>query len=474
MNSELRYCQDYFAYSRRITRELKIGPLGIGNRNPIRLQSIILCDPLDTEECVNQAINLTDEGCEIVRIVVRSKKEAANLANITQEIKKSGYITPLVADIRGDVEVALEAIQWVPKIRVNPCNFRAKEEFVQVVKLCKSLGCAMRIGSNRGALCACDPSASTQSVGDDCPEAMVQRALNLAEVAREFDYHAFCFSMKASEPKFMVEAYRLLVARLNQNGPDWNYPVHLGVTKARDAEDGRIKSSIGIGSLLADGIGDTIRVTLCNNTEHEIPVALAIIDDIQNSYLYSAGTGAQRGQLMYDPFTYTRRPSQEIDVNGCKVGSDNPIRIFTNRIKWNKLSRKMDQLGELTPEAVIEDSRVIAVDPYDTDTILMINAMEQPQLITVVDGIRGAAVIHAFRLLANKLSARHPILLKDTLRPLNKRPRSPLTAQVKACRNIGSLLCDGIGDAILIQGESNPEKSLQLAFHILQATGHRD
>jgi len=469
MNSELRYCQDYFAYSRRITRELKIGAIGIGDRNPIRLQSIITCDPLDTDECVNQIIELTDNGCEIVRTIVRTKEEAANLANITQEVKKAGYLTPLVADVRGSVDIALEAIQWVAKIRINPCHYSDTEEFVRVVKLCKSLGCAMRIGSNHGALCGC-----TVNQDDDCPPAMVDRTLQLAQIARDQDYHSFCFSMKASEPKFMVEAYRLLVARLNQNGPDWNYPIHLGVTKACDGEDGRIKSAIGIGSLLADGIGDTIRVTLCNHSEHEIPVALAIIDDIQNSYLYSAGTGAQRGQLMYDPFAYARRTTQEVDANGCKVGGDNPVRVFTNRIKWNKLTRKMDQLGPITPEAILEDSRVIAVDPYDTDTILMINAMQTPQLVTVVDGARGAAVIHAFRLLANKLSARHPILIKDTLRPLDKRPRSPLTAQAKASRNIGSLLCDGIGDAVLIQGESNPEKSLKLAYNVLQATGHRD
>jgi (E)-4-hydroxy-3-methylbut-2-enyl-diphosphate synthase len=202
-------------------------------------------------------------------------------------------------------------------------------------------------------------------------------------------------------------------------------------------------------------------------------VVLTIIDDIQHSYIYSAATGAQRSPLIYNPYQYARRETAEIDVNGCSVGGNSPIRVFTNRIKWNKLSRIMDQLGPITPEGILEDSRVIAVDPYDTDTILMINAMENPQLVTVVDGAHGAAVIHAFRLLANKLSTRHSILLKDTLRPLNKRPRSPLTAQIKASRNLGSLLCDGIGDVILIQGESNPEKSIHLAFNILQATGLR-
>jgi len=468
MDTELRYCQDYFAYSRRVTRELKIGAIGIGDRNPIRLQSVLSTNPLNTEECIDQIIQLTDDGCELVRIVVRTKEEAANLGSITKGVKDSGYITPIIADVRGDTELALEAAQWVDKIRINPCHFVDTQEFSQVVKLCKSLGCAMRIGSNYGSL-----QGKDIDLANDSPEAMVERAIQLAQIARDLDYHAFCFSMKAGEPKFMIEAYRLLVARLNQNGPSWNYPIHLGVTKACDRQDGRIKSAIGIGSLLADGIGDTIRVTLCDNEQDELPVALAIIDDIQNSYLYSAGTGAQRSPLRYNPFAYSRRKTQTVDVNGCIVGGENPVRIFTNRIKWNKLSRKMDQLGEITPEAVLEDSRVIAVDPYDTDTILMINAMAEPQLVTVADGIRGAAVIHAFRLLANKLSERHPILIKDTLRPLDKRPRSPLTAQTKASRNIGSLLCDGIGDAVLIQGESNPEKSLQLAFDILQAMGHR-
>ena len=489
MNSHLHYCPDYFAFSRRKTREITVGNVGIGGDNPIRVQSMITSDTRDTEACVKEILGLAEAGCEIARITAQTKVYAANLENIRDAVRAAGCDIPLVADIHFKPDAAFEAAKWVEKIRVNPGNYadkkkfeireysneqyaeeleRIREDFTPLVELCKDLGRAMRIGTNHGSL-----SDRIMNRYGDTPLGMCESAFEFARIARDLGYHNFCFSMKASNPKVMIEAYRLLVARLDQEGPDWNYPIHLGVTEAGDGEDGRIKSAIGIGSLLADGVGDTIRVSLTEDSVYEIPVAQAIITSIQNSHLPADPTGSQRGTLSYDPFSYSRRRSHQIEVNGHKLGGDNTIRVFTSREKWDALGDKVGQLGDFNPEAVIEDANIISVDPYDTDAVMKINAMEQPQLVTVADGAHDAADIHAFRLLANKLSAHHPILLKDILTPATEEAEEALPALLTASRNIGSLLCDGIGDAILIQGEHNAERSLRLAYNVLQAAGSR-
>ena len=488
-HSQLHYCPDYFAYSRRKTREITVGNVGIGGDNPIRVQSMITSDTRDTEACVKQVLDLANAGCEIVRITAQTKKYAENLENIRDGVRAAGCDVPLVADIHFKPDAAFDAAKWVEKIRVNPGNYadkkkfeireytdeqyadeleRIREDFAPLVKLCKELGRAMRIGTNHGSL-----SDRIMNRYGDTPLGMVESALEFARIARDQDFHNFCFSMKASNPKVMIEAYRLLVARLDQEGPDWNYPIHLGVTEAGDGEDGRIKSAIGIGSLLADGVGDTIRVSLTEDAVHEIPVAKAIIASIENSHLADDPTGAQRGTLSYDPFSYHRRASHELEINGHKLGGSNTIRVLTSREKWDALAHKIDKLGDFTPEIVAEDSVIHEIDPWDTASILLINQMKAPQLVTVKDGCHNAAVIHAFRLLASKLAAHHPILLKDTLTPSTDQGADFLDNLITAARNIGSLLCDGIGDAILVQGEAAPGQSLRLAYNVLQAAGSR-
>ncbi len=296
MNSPtpLSYCPDLLHYTRRPTREVMVGNVGIGGQNPIRVQSMITSDTRDTVACVAEVLALADAGCEIVRITAQTKVYAANLENIAREVRSAGCHVPLVADIHFKPDAALEAAKWVEKVRVNPGNYadkkkfeireysdaqyeeeleRIREEFTPLVLLCKELGRAMRIGTNHGSL-----SDRIMNRYGDTPLGMVESALEFARIARENDYHALVFSMKASNPKVMIEAYRLLVARLRAEGPDWNYPIHLGVTEAGDGEDGRIKSAIGIGSLLADGIGDTIRVSLTEDSVHEIPVAQALVE----------------------------------------------------------------------------------------------------------------------------------------------------------------------------------------------------
>src|SRR6185369_13883524 len=291
------------------------------------------------------------------------------------------------------------------------------------------------------------------------------------------------FSMKASNPKVMIAAYRLLVARLSELGPDWNYPLHLGVTEAGEGEDARIKSSIGIGSLLADGIGDTIRVSLTEDSPHEIPVARALIQNISKT------SNAQRStpnvQLSFDPFSYQRRASEKIERDGVKLGGDELMRVVVLQTNFVKIAHKIDRMGDYKPEIVYEDANIVAVDPRDDKAIAKINAQQSAQFVTVTDET-DLSVIAAFRLLAAKLQARHPILLKDVFScrasvsdanqndgVSQKRPTAFLQTLLTASTNIGSLLCDGIGDAILVQGEEAPGQALRLSYNILQAAGAR-
>lgn len=484
----LQYCPDLFSYQRRKSREVTVGNVAIGGDNPIRVQSMITSDTRDTDACVAEVLELAAAGCEIVRITAQTRVYAENLENISKGVRAAGCQVPLVADIHFKPDAAMEAAKWVEKIRVNPGNFvdkkkfeireytddqyseeleRIHQQFVPLIELCKERGRAMRIGTNHGSL-----SDRIMNRYGDTPLGMVESALEFARIAREHDYHNFVFSMKASNPKVMIEAYRLLIARLEAEGPDWNYPIHLGVTEAGDGEDGRIKSAIGIGSLLADGVGDTIRVSLTEDPVKEIPVAIALIENIEDSHLSYDPEDLQRGPLSYDPFSYNRRKSAEVTLNDIALGSSNTVRVFTSQEKWDALSHKLDKLGEFQPELVVEQSNIISVDPEDDEAILAINSNPTPQLVTIPDSCE-MAVIHAFRLLACKLDAYHPILLKDTFSPSTDANKDFQDTLLTAARNIGSLLCDGIGDAILIQGEHAPGQSLRLAYNILQAAGTR-
>src|SRR6187549_1388372 len=291
---------------------------------------MLTCDTMDTALSVKQTLDLVAVGCQLVRITAPTVKDAANLQNIVAELRKRGCLVPIVADIHFKPEAAMEAVKWVEVVRVNPGNYadskkfaikeytdeqytaelcRIEEKFTPLVKLCKELGRAMRIGTNHGSL-----SDRILNRYGDTPLGMVESALEFARIARELDYHDFVFSMKASNPKVMIAAYRLLVARLNDLGPDWNYPLHLGVTEAGEGEDARIKSAIGIGSLLADGIGDTVRVSLTEDSINEIPVAKALVSLIRETSNVEHRT--PNVEVSYDPFSYQRRPAQTLHVAG--------------------------------------------------------------------------------------------------------------------------------------------------------------
>jgi (E)-4-hydroxy-3-methylbut-2-enyl-diphosphate synthase len=530
----VNYCENPFVYHRRKIREVKVGNVDIGGDNPIRVQSMITCDTMDTEGSIQQTIELTDAGCEIVRITAPTVKDARNLQNIVQGLRERGCDVPIVADIHFKPEAAMEAAKWVEKVRINPGNYadskkfvireytdeqytaelnRIRERFSPLVDLCKKRGIAMRIGTNHGSL-----SDRILNRYGDTPLGMVESALEFARIARDLDYHDFVFSMKASNPKIMIAAYRLLVARLDELGPDWNYPLHLGVTEAGEGEDARIKSAIGIGSLLADGIGDTVRVSLTEDSPHEIPVAKALIENIKKTpnaqlrKLSRAGSSTLNAQLSFDPFSYQRRASETLVVAGIgdpgqrvKLGGTELIRVVVRQTTFAKIAHKIDRMGDYKPEIVYESAPIREVDPRDDSAVAKINLENTPQLVTVRDDV-DLPVIAAFRLLAAKLQARHPILLKDILRrvvtendeigmtnderspdnrmtkrgagfvipsSLDIRHSSFLNTLLTASTNIGSLLCDGIGDAILVQGEEAPGQALRLSYNILQAAGSR-
>lgn len=501
------YCASPYVYQRRPSRVVQVGRVAVGGDHPIRVQSMLTCDTMDTAKCISQTLELANVGCEIVRITAPTVKDAANLENIVKGLRDRGCEVPIVADIHFKPEAAMEAAKWVEKVRINPGNYadskkfkiieytdeqyaaeleRIRERFTPLVSFCKEHGRAMRIGTNHGSL-----SDRIMNRYGDTPLGMVESALEFARIARDLGYHDFMFSMKSSNPKVMIEAYRLLVARLwelemKESGihdqravstatlqsSSWLYPIHLGVTEAGDGEDGRIKSAIGIGSLLNDGIGDTIRVSLTEDSVHEIPVAQALVAPFNAPAKSSVPTADFDAPLSYDPFVYRRRASERMEVAGVALGGEETVRVFTSREKWSALSHKLDRLGDYRPEVVAEDSGVVAIDPRDDAAIAALESSSGVKVVTVADGL-DLPVITAFRLLAARISERHPILLKDTFVPSTD-PNVPLlTTLLPAAARLGSLLCDGIGDAVLVQGEQAPGQSLRLAYNILQAAGTR-
>jgi (E)-4-hydroxy-3-methylbut-2-enyl-diphosphate synthase len=487
----LRYCPDLYNYQRRETRPVMVGKVQIGGGAPVVVQSMLTSDTRDADACVKEALGLAEAGCQIVRVTAQTRVIAENLQHIRDGLRKAGCDVPLVADIHFKPDAAMEAVKWVEKVRVNPGNYADKkkfavkeytddeyaaevaymeEQFVPLVKECIRLGRAMRIGTNHGSL-----SDRIMNRHGDTPLGMVESALEFARIARAQGYHNFLFSMKASNPKVMIEAYRLLVAHLHQLGSDWNYPIHLGVTEAGDGEDGRIKSAIGIGSLLADGIGDTVRVSLTEDAIFEIPVAQQLVKPYNEGLPAHFERIENAPAVSYDPFDYVRRESQVLTINGVKTGGHETVPVFTTRKKWDAVAHKIDKLGDYKPEIVIEDSGVLEIDPRDDAAIASLNASAEAKLVSIKDGLK-LPLIAAYRLLAARIDKKHPILLKDTLNPASsiQDQASDFTENLlTAATNIGSLLCDGIGDAVIVNGEEAPGQALRISYNILQAAGVR-
>ena len=481
------YCNSLYHYQRRPSRVVTIGSLAMGGTNPIRVQSMLTSDTMNTENCVRETLELVEAGCEIIRITAPTIKDAANLKNIKAALIAAGCDVPLVADIHFKPEAAMEAALWVEKIRINPGNFadskkfnvreysdleyeaeleRIRERFTPLVKRCQERGVAMRIGTNHGSL-----SDRIMNRFGDSPRGMVESALEFARIARDLDYHNFVFSMKASNPKVMIAAYRLLVARLAEEGSDWNYPIHLGVTEAGDGEDGRIKSAIGIGSLLADGIGDTIRVSLTEDSKYEIPVAKALLEQSQ-LVVGSSWFVEKEHPPTWPLFEYQHRASEKLMIKGLEVGGDSLVRVVVPRCVHEAVAHKLEQMGEYQPELIFENLPLKEIDPRSDEEIAVLEKEKTLQLVTVRDGIE-LEPIAAFRLLAARISARHLILLKDTVHPDKEKSEDFVSHLLDSSTILGSLLCDGIGDAALIRREAAPGASLRLAYNILQAAGVR-
>ncbi len=463
-----------------------VGNVGLGGANPIRVQSMLTSDTRDTAGCVKEALELAEAGCEIIRLTAQTKVFAANLENISRELRAAGCHVPLVADIHFKPDAAMEAAKWVEKIRINPGNFidkkkfevreysdmeyeeeleRLREEFTPLVLFCKEHGRAMRIGSNHGSL-----SDRILNRFGDTPEGMVESAIEFARIARELDYHSLVFSMKASNVKVMIAAYRLLVERLNALGADWNYPIHLGVTEAGGGEDGRIKSAVGIGSLLRDGIGDTLRVSLTEDAVREVPVAYQLSNPFQpREKQDDAPLSIPEPPLCYNPLSFRKRQGGLAMCYGLRLGWEQPVRVVIPDRGYFKLQDERDALGDMMPDDALHQLDAFEVDTRVDAELEPLKELTEPSIVTVKNGL-DMDVAYAFRLLASRIEDRHLILLKDTLIPGSV---SEADVPLVAARNIGSLLCDGIGDAILVQGESDPRLASFLAYNILQATGTR-
>jgi len=330
-----RYCNSLTEYSRFVTREVHIGDVPMGGSNPIRIQSMTTTDTMDTTGTVEQSTRMIKAGCEYVRITAPSIKEAQNLAEIKKQLRSRGYTTPLVADIHFTPNAAEVAARIVEKVRVNPGNYADKKKFDQIdytdaeyqaeleriyqkfsplVKVCKEYGTAMRIGTNHGSL-----SDRIMSRYGDTPQGMVESAMEFMRICEMLNYYELVISMKSSNPQVMVQAYRLLVETMVSEG--MNYPLHLGVTEAGDGEDGRIKSAVGIGALLEDGLGDTVRVSLTEEPEAEAPVAIALVERYTRRSQESTAKNQDSidvehitSNVRHNPYEYKKRETYEANA----------------------------------------------------------------------------------------------------------------------------------------------------------------
>ncbi|WP_236027779.1 (E)-4-hydroxy-3-methylbut-2-enyl-diphosphate synthase [Candidatus Methylacidithermus pantelleriae] len=469
----------------RATRPVRVGTLTIGGGNGIVVQSMLTSDTLDTEKCVQETLELVAAGCQLVRLAAPTVRDAANLGAIRERLGALGCSVPLVADIHFKPEAAMEAVRWVEKVRINPGNFcdrkkfavrvytdaeyareleKIEQTFRPLVLECLRRGVALRIGVNHGSL----SDRITNRYGDT-PAGMVESALEYARVARKWGLHELVFSMKASNPKVMLAAYRLLVRRLEEQGDDWNYPIHLGVTEAGDGIDGRIKSAIGIGGLLAEGIGDTIRVSLTEPSKEEIPVARALVELVERYRNQSP-----EGMVIPAGWEYERRSSRKLTLpDGISVGGDSPVRVAVTTRKEREQLIQDPALGELLPEFDLETVRPREVRLDQEESWKSLWNIREPCLVTIADRTP-LPPLYAFRLLAARIPSWHPILLKDTFWPQEKGTwPDQLRTILDTSIQIGVLLCEGIGDAVLVRNEPDPKEAVLLAYHVLQGAGTR-
>ena len=531
------YCNSLTDYSRFKTREVIVGTIGIGGDNPVRIQSMTTTDTMDTKETVEQSIRMIKAGSELVRITAPSKREAENLINIKKEIRNHGYSTPLVADIHFTPNAALIAAEIVEKVRINPGNYvdkkkfnlieyndesyaleldRIKDRFIPLVKVCKENDTAMRIGTNHGSL-----SDRILSRYGDTPLGMVESGLEFVRICEELNYYNLIISMKASNTQVMVQAYRLAVAMMKKEG--MNYPLHLGVTEAGDGEDGRIKSAVGIGSLLEDGIGDTIRVSLTEDPELELPVAKQLIDRYK-----SRGKHANIPSIVeppFQPYNYSKRKSLLIN----NIGMKQVPRVILDISKGDKLLYKdLQNVGykysKNLDKWVIADQAVdyiyignkkldislpgslyaiqnmqywekdkqtlplfsleeyldyeghrglinfidISTNEFLSSDILKLKNDDSIVLLINTQNDHVAADIRRIFFELIKIEWKVPVIIKKEYYNITKDE-----FQLYSSTDIGSLLLDGFGDGIWLSSDFSNDTNTKQSFGILQATRTR-
>ncbi len=510
--SDLPYVASPFHYRRRVTREVKVGDVGIGGDNPIRIQSMTTTDTMDAEATAAQAQRLVEAGCELVRITAPTPADAQNIGRIKRLLAERGIRVPIIADIHFNPAAALEAVKYCEKVRINPGNYadqkrfvvreysdaeyeaeleRIEQRFKPLVLACKQYGVAMRIGTNHGSL-----SDRIMNRFGDTPLGMVESALEFVRICRAYGYHDLVLSMKASNPKVMIQAYRLLVARLDALG--WNYPLHLGVTEAGGGEEGRVKSAVGIGALLDDGLGDTIRVSLTEDPVAEIPVARRLVQPY-NARLAAARKSApapvalQRSRLLPDPYRYERRHSRAVDVGGFALGHGHDVRVLVRESDGVVAVEPSEQAGEVerwpTTLAILPVTQALAAPSLPAGPLLLeasgepraavdelleaVRRLEEQGRHELVLALRlplPGDLIRGYRLLAARLAEQgrayplHLVALVEGNR---------LDVLVDAATALGSLLCDGLGDSVEVLSSLAGRFPQRLAFHILQAAGVR-
>jgi (E)-4-hydroxy-3-methylbut-2-enyl-diphosphate synthase len=550
MSLNSQYCPSLISYQRRKTIDVKIGEVWMGSNFPIRVQSMTTVDTMDTEGSVNQSIRMIEAGCELVRITAPSVNEAQNLDNIKRELRRSGYQTPLVADIHFTPNAAEVAARIVEKVRINPGNYadkkkfetieyteasyqaeldRIRSKFLPLVKICKEYGTAMRIGTNHGSL-----SDRILSRYGDTPLGMVESALEFIRICEEENYFNLVVSMKASNTQVMVQAYRMLVQKLDEEGLK-PYPLHLGVTEAGEAEDGRIKSAVGIGTLLEDGLGDTVRVSLTEEPEFEIPVAKALVD----RYNHREGHDEIRPISNYPihPFQYFRRESKEVfnmggknvprilaDLSSFEIKEKKQLKAIGHHYlpeldKWHLDDQGADFIyagDHHIPFMVANGSRVIynfqtwaqledkknSFPAYSLAQIRMGKPAFHPEanFVFVNANDLSDAVFQTLELVPNAILLLHsenlhhmPSLRRFFVELLNRKAVFPVILcghyhnasdsdlQLYAATDMGGLLVDGLGDGLMLAWDKaqsiDNQKEIkiinQLAFGILQAARTR-
>ncbi len=546
----IRFTRNLNSYNRRVTRVVDIGGVPLGGKHPIRVQSMTTVDTMDTKGSVEQSIRMIEAGCEYVRITAPSIKEAENLRNIKKELRARGYNTPLVADIHFTPNAAELAARIVEKVRVNPGNYadkkrfeeieytdetyqfeleRIREKFIPLINICKDHGTAIRIGTNHGSL-----SDRIMSRYGDTPLGMVESALEFIRICEDLNYYDIVISMKSSNPQVMVQAYRLLVQKLDEEKLQ-PYPLHLGVTEAGEAEDGRIKSAVGIGTLLEDGLGDTVRVSLTEEPELEAPVARILVDKVTDRAPSPDNGHVEAGK--YQPFEYQKRLSSEV-VN---FGNDNVPRVISDLSNLEDVSRKdLNAIGHFyLPELdkwAMNDTGVDYVysgsNPISfmlpnglrelMDYSVWVTHTQKAHKYPVIEshqlesGVELHADLNFLRIDLDEIDdalidrcknvgnlvligvtskpGAYAAFRKTMLKLMNRDCQIPFIIQrdygdlegdkltVYAATDIGGLLIDGFGDGVLITGSAGASKeaqlkavktSNQLAFGILQAARTR-